>query len=71
MKVAMLQSKRMANVQFDSNNQNNRPQKERSKMVKFIRDKLGVSGAMAKKIFIGIGATALIISLYFWVQLFF
>lgn len=65
----MLQFRCMANVQFDSNNQNNRPQKERSKMVKFIRDKLGISGSMAKKIFIGIGSTALMISLYFWIQL--
>lgn len=60
----------MANVQFDDDKQNNQPEeKERSKMVGFIRDKLGVSGATAKKIFIGIGVTALLISLYFWLQL--
>lgn len=61
----------MANVQFDSETQNNQPQKDRGKMVSFIRDKLGVSGSVAKKIFIGIGIAALLISLYFWFQLLF
>lgn len=59
----------MPNVQFDSENNNNRRQKDRGKMVNFIRDKLGVSGATAKKIFIGIGVAALLVSLYFWFQL--
>lgn len=57
----------MPNVQFDSE-KNNQPDKDRGKMVNFIRDKLGVSGEVAQKIFVGVGIIALLVSLYFWAQ---
>jgi hypothetical protein len=59
----------MASVEFEDENQNSRPKKDRGKIVAFIRDKLGVSGATAKKILIGIGVIALLVSLYFSLQL--
>lgn len=60
----------MPNVQFDSD-QSEPKEKDRGKMVNFIRDKLGVNGETARNILIGVGIVILLISLYFWFQVLF
>jgi len=56
----------MVNIQFDNDSDSGR-NKNYGRTTKFIRDKLDVSGKTARKIIIGVGIVALLVTLYVWI----